>query len=386
MPCAFFLDLGVALARLLIRVSTCLAQLSYIRMSNPMRSSRCNHIQCFDAASWFQINEQTPTWTCPICEQALKIDHLFIDESVGSVRMLRFGLTLTSFRCECSFTSTILKTVPSSVDEVVVEPNAQWHTADKKYGDPAWLQAHAASRPASAAVSLRSSPLHDVKGKGKAEDVEVFTLDSDDEGSDVPLAIRYPPPPGSPPPAPRYPPPPGSPPPFRDETPILRGTSDEPIDLTFSSDEDEPPARPPPPRRPSSGDALAVPGVGASAIKRSATEEATSESDKRPRYDPIAESNGGVSLVLNRPLLAEVHVRDFLSQASLMTATRLQHPTASPCHSLPTPDHRPPHHVQARPRTIGRTVTSSRPTVSPLAAMAQVPMSHATTTKRTGLR
>jgi E3 SUMO-protein ligase PIAS1 len=52
-------------------------------MSNPMRSTRCNHIQCFDAASWFQINEQTPTWTCPICEQALKIEHLFIDECVA---------------------------------------------------------------------------------------------------------------------------------------------------------------------------------------------------------------------------------------------------------------------------------------------------------------
>lgn len=56
------------------------SQLSYIRMSNPMRSTLCNHVQCFDAASWFQINEQTPTWTCPVCEQALKVEHLFIDE------------------------------------------------------------------------------------------------------------------------------------------------------------------------------------------------------------------------------------------------------------------------------------------------------------------
>lgn len=136
-----------------------------------------------------------------------------------------------------------------------------------------------ASRPASASVSLRSSPVNDTKGKGKAEDVEVFVLDSDDEGSDVPLAARFPQPPKAPSSA-------------RDETPVPVGTSDEPIDLTFSSDEDEPPVRPPPPRRPSSGDTLMVPSAGTSAIKRSATEEASSEIDKRPRYDQI---NGGRS-------------------------------------------------------------------------------------------
>jgi E3 SUMO-protein ligase PIAS1 len=245
-------------------------------MANPMRSTQCNHIQCFDASSWFQINEQTPTWACPVCEKVLRLNELFIDECVFPPRdtslYLCHLLTYIHPRSVCSYTATIVKTVPSSVDEVIVEPNAQWHTIDRKYGDPGWLADPSNSVPVSRPVSLRSSPVGDAKGKGREQDnVEVFVLDSedeDDDGGHAPYALDYVV--------------------SRDVTPL--GNSAELIDLTLSSDEDSPPRPPASPSRASSSSTnnLTVPGAagGSSAgFKRSATEEVASGTDKRGRYE-----------------------------------------------------------------------------------------------------
>ncbi|CAJ0825131.1 14118_t:CDS:2 [Entrophospora sp. SA101] len=45
--------------------------LSHSRINLPCRSIQCNHLQCFDVYSYFKMNEQTPTWTCPICHKIL---------------------------------------------------------------------------------------------------------------------------------------------------------------------------------------------------------------------------------------------------------------------------------------------------------------------------
>lgn len=55
------------------------SQLSYMRLNNPIRSSVCVHMQCFDALSFFSINEQTPSWQCPICFKSINPDSLFLD-------------------------------------------------------------------------------------------------------------------------------------------------------------------------------------------------------------------------------------------------------------------------------------------------------------------
>lgn len=54
--------------------------LSTLRMVLPCRSTICSHNQCFDAASFLQLQEQGPTWTCPICNKIISFEALVVDE------------------------------------------------------------------------------------------------------------------------------------------------------------------------------------------------------------------------------------------------------------------------------------------------------------------
>lgn len=54
--------------------------LSTLRIDVPCRSSVCSHNQCFDASSFLQLQEQAPTWTCPVCNKAAAYEHLQVDQ------------------------------------------------------------------------------------------------------------------------------------------------------------------------------------------------------------------------------------------------------------------------------------------------------------------
>lgn len=79
--------------------------LSAMRITVPMRSSQCLHNQCFDAASYLQLQEQAPTWTCPVCNRLAPFDSLQMDLYVDD----------------------ILKSTSSSTEQVIIEPDGQWH-------------------------------------------------------------------------------------------------------------------------------------------------------------------------------------------------------------------------------------------------------------------
>ncbi|KAI0840615.1 zf-MIZ-domain-containing protein [Hypoxylon sp. FL0890] len=83
-----------------------LCPLSYTRLKVPCRGMSCNHIQCFDANSFMQLQEQGPTWNCPICYKPAQYENLAIDEYVQEV----------------------LEKTPQSVEQVTIEPNGQWRT------------------------------------------------------------------------------------------------------------------------------------------------------------------------------------------------------------------------------------------------------------------
>lgn len=54
--------------------------LGFTRITAPCRSKSCSHMQCFDAITFLSMNEQTPTWTCPVCNQKINsIQDLVID-------------------------------------------------------------------------------------------------------------------------------------------------------------------------------------------------------------------------------------------------------------------------------------------------------------------
>ena len=50
-----------------------------MRMNFPCRASTCDHLQCFDAALYLQMNEKKPKWICPVCNKPALVDNLLID-------------------------------------------------------------------------------------------------------------------------------------------------------------------------------------------------------------------------------------------------------------------------------------------------------------------
>ncbi|KLJ08905.1 hypothetical protein EMPG_15668 [Blastomyces silverae] len=79
--------------------------LSTLRIAVPCRSTVCLHNQCFDATSFLQLQEQAPTWTCPVCNKSTNFEALQIDQYVDN----------------------ILRSTPSSLDQVTVDPDGEWH-------------------------------------------------------------------------------------------------------------------------------------------------------------------------------------------------------------------------------------------------------------------
>ncbi|KAG7450572.1 uncharacterized protein BT62DRAFT_927854 [Guyanagaster necrorhizus] len=145
--------------------------LSFMRVQTPCRSSKCVHPQCFDATSWFSMMEQTTTWLCPVCEKVLDHKDLIID----------------------GYFDSILHQCPDSVDDVFVEADGEWHTADSKYGSAPWKAKHPPDkptillpprRPLSAVKSLSLSngkPPAGPEDKPRRHPSEIVILDSDDE-------------------------------------------------------------------------------------------------------------------------------------------------------------------------------------------------------------
>ncbi|KFY18483.1 hypothetical protein V493_08588 [Pseudogymnoascus sp. VKM F-4281 (FW-2241)] len=80
--------------------------LSTLRMDLPCRSTACRHNQCFDATSYLQLQEQGPTWLCPICNNPATFETLAVDDYVRD----------------------IITNTPRSVDQVTIEPDGKWST------------------------------------------------------------------------------------------------------------------------------------------------------------------------------------------------------------------------------------------------------------------
>lgn len=153
----------------------------------------------------------------------------------------------------------ILKDVPDSVEDVMVEADGDWHTNDNKYGSADWRSKHSLPsatpsvvKPVNPAPSTPQSA-NMQNGKGKAIDVEVFVLSDDDDTEEEGRVKREL--------SPSY----ASSTNQSFDGSISRGSQSQPpphtpppsnvIDLTLDSDdEDEPPARtaPPPPPLPAS--------------------------------------------------------------------------------------------------------------------------------------
>lgn len=67
---------GIATTNLKVTVA---CPLGKMRMAAPCRPATCDHLQCFDAHLFIQMNERKPTWQCPVCDGAALYDSLMVD-------------------------------------------------------------------------------------------------------------------------------------------------------------------------------------------------------------------------------------------------------------------------------------------------------------------
>ncbi|KAL7268210.1 E3 SUMO-protein ligase pli1 [Rhizina undulata] len=88
--------------------------LSTLRIDLPVRSKMCTHMQCFDATSFLQLQQQAPTWTCPACNKAISFNLLVVDRYFGD----------------------ILESTPKSVESVVIDVDGRWSVAAQASNTP----------------------------------------------------------------------------------------------------------------------------------------------------------------------------------------------------------------------------------------------------------
>ncbi|CCX07272.1 Similar to E3 SUMO-protein ligase pli1; acc. no. O94451 [Pyronema omphalodes CBS 100304] len=88
--------------------------LSTLRIQTPVRSLFCTHVQCFDATSFLQLQQQAPTWTCPTCNKSITFDQLVKD----------------------MYFDDILHNTPSTVDSVTIDPEGKWSAASESSNSP----------------------------------------------------------------------------------------------------------------------------------------------------------------------------------------------------------------------------------------------------------
>ena len=72
------MDDGDDIATTDIKVSLA-CPLGKMRMSTPCRPSTCDHLQCFDANLFINMNERKPTWQCPVCNSPSLYKDLYLD-------------------------------------------------------------------------------------------------------------------------------------------------------------------------------------------------------------------------------------------------------------------------------------------------------------------
>lgn len=59
--------------------SSLVCPLGKMRMTMPCKSTSCQHIPCFDALFYLQMNEKKASWTCPVCYKPAYYQDLMID-------------------------------------------------------------------------------------------------------------------------------------------------------------------------------------------------------------------------------------------------------------------------------------------------------------------
>ncbi|ORZ09408.1 PINIT domain-domain-containing protein [Lobosporangium transversale] len=126
--------------------------LGFQRIKIPCRSSYCQHLQCFDAYTFFNLNEQTPTWTCPVCSRVMHSwEEIVVD----------------------GYFKNILNSTPKDLENITVQADGSWEIPSA----PSQTEQAAAPSP------KKKTPTGD----------SVFIIDEDDSDDNEDSASAAPP-------------------------------------------------------------------------------------------------------------------------------------------------------------------------------------------------
>ncbi|KAF9908886.1 SUMO ligase siz1 [Linnemannia zychae] len=121
--------------------------LGFQRITVPIRSSYCQHLQCFDAYTFFNLNEQTPTWNCPVCSRTMHSwEEIVVD----------------------GYFKDLLNSTPESLENIVVQADGSWELP---------------SASSKAEQVVAPSP----KKKAASKDDSVFIIDEDSDDDAAPV-------------------------------------------------------------------------------------------------------------------------------------------------------------------------------------------------------
>jgi len=100
-----------------------------VRITLPVISVNCNHLQCFDARTYILLNESNPKWKCPVCHKPCKLDDLQIQnylweilknpdlpDDANNIEILRNGTW--SVPCESTNTNKVISCVDLDDDSM----------------------------------------------------------------------------------------------------------------------------------------------------------------------------------------------------------------------------------------------------------------------------
>nr|CAO98868.1 SUMO/Smt3 ligase [Nakaseomyces delphensis] len=137
--------------------------ISYSRMKYPIKSKRCDHLQCYDALWFLHSQVQVPNWICPVCQIPLKLDDLYI----------------------CEFSMRLLNSCANNVENIELLPDCSWNpiyemedVSDSGDDNKTDAKLKNESLPVTAKIPKKADPvplLHNLR------DTPVVSLLSDDD-------------------------------------------------------------------------------------------------------------------------------------------------------------------------------------------------------------
>lgn len=130
--------------------------LTYARISVPMRSIDCDHIQCFDGLSFLTMQERIPSWVCPVCSKQLDPHRLAVSDYIKE----------------------ILDSTSDEVDTVNINLDGSWETVDEETTRDDHIQQEQTLVVKEASVSRVEEP------------IEIISLDSESEDELPDVSMR----------------------------------------------------------------------------------------------------------------------------------------------------------------------------------------------------